>query len=420
MQTGRVDLLLYKMYIYISAFYGFLWLHPFFTWNNSMIRYVGIIHISVFLLWAIVADYKVSKSSIISAFFALVLILMFSFKDENVIRNILLYSMSLVPLVLIRNEERLKIYDKFIKIVAISLVPAIIIAILLFIGLDLKWSHLLSTSWTKPDYRNYFNLSIYHFYNGADQRYFFPWGGSIDRICGMFDEPGVVGTVSSLILVSKGFSLRRRYERILLVAGILSFSFAFYFIVFLYLLIKKFKYGIVIFGAIIILMNTVPKDSYVYSKLLYRFELSDNGIQGDNRTNKGFDQIYKEFLQSDNVLLGMKEKEYLDKAYHYGSEALSWKTFVVVNGFVLFILHTLYFMGYAFTLRNKHVWVFCMVYFLSIYQRPYDFSLGYWLLFLGGIITFKHMLISKVSYSPKNMGKEIKQVNKINLNENAI
>ncbi|UOK57875.1 hypothetical protein MGI18_26850 [Bacillus sp. OVS6] len=172
MRVGRVDLVFYNMYIYIAAFYGFLWLHPFFTWNNKVITYVGIIHILIFLFWAIVADYKISKSSIINSFFALLLILMFSFKDEHVIRNLLLYSTSLVPLILIRNEERLKVYDKFIKIVAISLVPAIIIAVLLLIGLDLKWSHLLSTSLTKPDYRNYFNLSIYHFYNGADQRYF--------------------------------------------------------------------------------------------------------------------------------------------------------------------------------------------------------------------------------------------------------
>ncbi|UOK57874.1 hypothetical protein MGI18_26845 [Bacillus sp. OVS6] len=236
----------------------------------------------------------------------------------------------------------------------------------------------------------------------------------------MFDEPGVVGTVSSLILVSKGFSLRGKYERILLVAGILSFSFAFYFIMFLYLLIKKFKYGILIFGAIIILINTVPKDSYVYSTLLYRFELSSDGIAGNNRTNQGFDQLYADFLQNDNVLLGIKEKDFFDRANRYGSEALSWKTFVVVNGFVLFILHTLYFMWNAFNLRNKHIWIFCIVYFLSIYQRPYDFSFSYWLLFFGGIITFKQMLISKDSYSPENMGKEAKQVNKINLNEDTI
>lgn len=401
MQKGGIDSLFYKIYICIAAFLGFLWLHPFFTWNNSMISLFGIIHISVFLLWIIISDYKINKLSIFSAFFAFVLIAIFSFKDENVIRNLWLYSFSLIPLLLLRNEDRLKVYDNFIKIIAISLIPAIVIAILLFVGLDLQWSQLSSTSWTKPYYRNYFNLSIYHFFNGSDQRYFFPWGGSIDRICGMFDEPGVVGTISGLILASKGFSLRRGYEKIIFVAGIFSFSFAFYVIAFSYLLIRKYKYALISIGVLLILVNTVPKDTYVYEKILYRADFGNNELEGNNRANKGFEQVYKEFLQDGNLLLGIKEKEYFYKAKAYGSEALSWKTFVIVNGFLLFILHTIYFMGHAFVLRNRYVWIFCVIYFSSIYQRPYDFSLGYWLIFIGGIEAFNKVSIAKLNSSQK-------------------
>ncbi|AKR12094.1 hypothetical protein [Bacillus thuringiensis] len=395
MQRGRIDLLFYKIYIYIAAIFGFLWLHPFFTWNNAMIPLFAGIHISMFLFWAFISDFKINKTGILSAFFALILITLFSFKDENIVRNLCLYSASLIPLVLIKQEDRLKIYDKFIKIVAISLIPAIVIAIFLFIGFDIQWSQLSSTSWTKPFYRNYYNLSIYHFFNGADQRYFFPWGGSIDRICGMFDEPGVVGTVSGLILASKGFSLRRSYEKIIFIAGILSFSFAFYIILLVYVSIKKYKYIWVILGILIILMNTVPKDSYVYTKILYRLDLGNKEIEGNNRGNAGFEQIYKEFKQDGNLLLGIKEKEYLYKANAYGSEALSWKTFVVINGLLLFILHTLYFIGYAFNLKNSNVWIFTIIYLLSIYQRPYDFTLSYWLIFMGGIVAASNIGILK-------------------------
>ncbi|SCB02246.1 Uncharacterized protein BWINRA5_05717 [Bacillus mycoides] len=395
MQRGRIDLLFYNIYIYIAAFYGFLWLNPFFTWNNSIIPLFGVIHILIFLFWAFISDFKINKAGILSAFFALMLIFLFSFKDEHIVRNLCLYSASLIPLVLIKQEDRLKIYDNFIKIIAISLIPAIIIAVFLFVGFDIQWSQLSSTSWTKPYYRNYFNLSIYHFFNGADQRYFFPWGGSIDRICGMFDEPGVVGTVSGLILASKGFSLRRSYEKIIFIAGTLSFSFAFFMILLLFLAIKKYKYILVILGTLIILMNTVPKDSYVYSKILYRLDLGNNDIDGNNRGNAGFEQIYREFKQDGNILLGIKEKEYLYKANAYGSEALSWKTFVVINGLLLFVLHTLYFMGYAFTLKSRKVWIFTMIYLLSIYQRPYDFTLSYWLIFMGGIVAANNMNMFK-------------------------
>ncbi|MGF9964011.1 transcriptional regulator [Bacillus rhizoplanae] len=408
MQKKRLDLFLYRIFVYISAFYGFLWLHPFFTWNNSLITFFGGVHALVFLLWIIAADFKISKFNMFSAFFALFLIIMFSFKDEHVIRNLLLYSASLIPLILIRNEDRLNIYDKFIKVVALSLLPAIIIAIILLMGVDLQWSPLLSTSWTKPYYRNYFNLSIYTAYGGVSQQSFLPWGGSVDRICGMFDEPGVVGTISGLILISKGFSLKRIYEKIIFIAGIFSFSFAFFFMVFLYFLIKNVKYSIPIFVAFVIMMQTVPQDSYFYSKILHRFEITSDGIQGNNRTNEGFDNLYSDFLKNDNVLLGIKEEEFLYRAQYYGSEALSWKTFVVINGLLLFIFHTLYFLGYTITLRDKRVWIFCMFYFFSIYQRPYDFSLGYWLIFFGGILTFANIFTLKVENSVKNTIKENK------------
>ncbi|MDC6158985.1 transcriptional regulator [Bacillus albus] len=394
LHRNGMKLFIYNLFIYVSAIYAFLWLHPFFTWNNSIIMYAGILYFLIFLVWIFIEDIKINIVHIFITMCALTLIILFSFKNENIIRNILLYSISLIPLTLVNKEVCRKIYDNFIKVISISLLPAVVIAILLFMGIELNWSELLSTSWTKPYYRNYFNLSIYTAYGGVSQQYFFPWGGSIDRICGMFDEPGVVGTVSGLILVSRNFSMNRIYEKIILLAGILSFSFAFYLIVVGFLLIKKPRIGITIVACLIILYQIVPQDSYVYSKILYRFEITDKGLIGNNRTNEGFDRLYSDFIQNDNVWWGIKEKEFLNRAQYYGSEALSWKTFVVINGAVLFILHTLYFIGYGAMLRDRRVWMFCFVYFFSIYQRPYDFSLGYWLIFFGGVITFVNMYIS--------------------------
>jgi hypothetical protein len=54
-----------------------------------------------------------------------------------------------------------------------------------------------------------------------------PNGGALFRLCGMYDEPGTVGTIAALCLAASGFRLRSVPGAIALVAGAMSFSIAF-------------------------------------------------------------------------------------------------------------------------------------------------------------------------------------------------
>ncbi|MBL3200588.1 polymerase, partial [Klebsiella pneumoniae] len=67
--------------------------------------------------------------------------------------------------------------------------------------------------------------------------------------------------------------------------------------------------------------------------------------------------------------LGIGEKEYFNKALNYKSEALSWKTFMVINGYLLFILHVLFFLYLCLKEKNKASIIFAVFYFMAIYQR---------------------------------------------------
>jgi hypothetical protein len=382
--------LVIKTFIFLAAFLAFLTLEPFFVWGNKLKELVGCVYIIYFFL--IVAKYNViSRKNIKLAFFTIFLILLYSFRYDEVYK--ILYSFLflcavLVPFVLLINEIKLKIYDYFIKIIAISYIPAIIVAFLLLLGVDLSWDNLISYSTSKSNYRQYLWSANYAVYYGFSEQYFFSYGGSIDRICAMFNEPGVVGTVSALILISKKFKLGRLCEKIILIAGILSLSMAFYTLIGLYLLVKNKKYLILFFIAYILLFSFTPKDSYLYNRILYRFEINSEGLVGNNRTNEGFDYVYKDF-KAGNIkeqFLGIGEKEYFNKALNYKSEALSWKTFMVINGYLLFILHVLFFLYASLKEKNKTSIIFAVFYFMAIYQRPFDFSLGYWLIFFGGIL----------------------------------
>ncbi|MGN4253606.1 polymerase [Bacillus cereus group sp. MYBKT14-1] len=382
--------LIIKTFIFLAAFLAFLTLEPFFVWGNKLKEVVGCVYITYFFL--IAAKYNViSRKDIKVAFFTIFLILLYSFRYDEVYK--ILYSFLflcavLVPFVLLINEIKLKIYDWFIKIIAISYIPAIIVAFLLLLGIDLSWDNLISYSASKSNYRQYLWSANYAVYYGFSEQYFFSYGGSIDRICAMFNEPGVVGTVSALILISKKLKLGRLYEKIILIAGILSLSMAFYTLIGLYLLIKNKKHLILFFIAYILLFSFTPKDSYLYNRILYRFEINSEGLAGNNRTNEGFEYVYKDF-KAGNIkeqFLGIGEKEYFNKALNYKSEALSWKTFMVINGYLLFILHVLFFLYLCLKEKKKASIIFAVFYFMAIYQRPFDFSLGYWLIFFAGIL----------------------------------
>ncbi|MED2185296.1 polymerase [Bacillus wiedmannii] len=382
--------LVIKTFIFLAAFLAFLTLEPFFVWGNKLKELVGCVYITYFFL--IAAKYNViSRKDIKLAFFTIFLILLYSFRYDEVYKilySFLFLCVVLVPFVLLINEIKLKIYDWFIKIIAISYIPAIIVAFLLLLGIDLSWDNLISYSTSKSNYRQYLWSANYAVYYGFSEQYFFSYGGSIDRICAMFNEPGVVGTVSALILISKKLKLGRLYEKIILIAGILSLSMAFYTLIGLYLLIKNKKHLILFFIAYILLFSFTPKDSYLYNRILYRFEINSEGLAGNNRTNEGFEYVYKDF-KAGNIkeqFLGIGEKEYFNKALNYKSEALSWKTFMVINGYLLFILHVLFFLYLALKEKNKASIIFVFFYFMAIYQRPFDFSLGYWLIFFAGIL----------------------------------
>lgn len=405
--------LIIKTFILLAAFLAFLTLEPFFVWGNRLKELVGCVYITYFFL--IAAKYNViSRKDIKLAFFTIFLILLYSFRYDEVYK--ILYSFLflcavLVPFVLLINEIKLKIYDCFIKIIAISYIPAIIVAFLLLLGIDLSWDNLISYSTSKSNYRQYLWSANYAVYYGFSEQYFFSYGGSIDRICAMFNEPGVVGTVSALILISKKLKLDRLYEKIILIAGILSLSMAFYTLIGLYLLIKNKKHLILFFIAYILLFSFTPKDSYLYNRILYRFEINSEGLAGNNRTNEGFEYVYKDF-KAGNIkeqFWGIGEKEYFNKALNYKSEALSWKTFMVINGYLLFILHVLFFLYLSLKEKNKASIIFAVFYFMAIYQRPFDFSLGYWLIFFAGILyslNKEKNTVNNTSLSRGNLNEE--------------
>ncbi|MED2516154.1 polymerase, partial [Bacillus thuringiensis] len=156
-----------------------------------------------------------------------------------------------------------------------------------------------------------------------------------------------------------------------------------------YLMLKSRRNFIIIAFSSIIIFSITPKDSFLYNRLLYRFEINSEGLAGNNRVNNGFEYLYKDFHENGSIkdiMLGIGESQFYIKSANYNSSALSWKTFIVIDGYILFCLHALFFIYMGLRGGNKNTILFIIIYFASLYQRPFDFSLGYWLIFFAGIL----------------------------------
>ncbi|RGS67088.1 hypothetical protein DWX77_16760 [Blautia obeum] len=117
------------------------------------------------------------------------------------------------------------------------------------------------------------------------------------RVCGIFNEPGWLGTTIALIICYEKFDYKKMSNWILLVAGILTYSLAFFLIIvagFVIRNIKEYKKWIPIIAVIIIIMFVLPNintNNTQINLLLSRFKVSSEGLAGNNRSSVTIDTL---------------------------------------------------------------------------------------------------------------------------------
>ncbi len=384
---------------WICAFYAFLEMYPYFIWDTYMNGSLYVIR-QIFLLLTFIGlffyflhmKHITSKSYFIGASFILIWILQriaggkFDFAIGSIITV-------LIICIFVNLDDNIKkdVYNKFVTIYAISLISSIIIWFLKIYGVNIPYTELASVSPGKVArgiyYKHYFG-SIYtdsiHF--TAVQRL---------RLCGMFDEPGVVGTFSALILIGNQFPKKWKNWKsiVIFIAGVLSISLAFCFIVIAAYLFKSLKNGY--FKVIITIIFTVisyfvfiniKTDNAFIKTLQTRLTFSNGELAGNNRTNQEYNIAFKKFLKGEdgNRLLGNGINATINNPQMYGSA--TYKMLIYEYGFIGFIAILLWFI-ISIGIRYRKNWT-CMTllfaFLLSIYQRPYVTDLYCMIILFGG------------------------------------
>lgn len=232
------------------------------------------------------------------------------------------------------------------------------------------------------------------------------------RLCGLFNEPGYLGTVAAMVLIIERMNLRRWGNIVILVAASLTFSFAFWVLIVLYLIIVNYRKFWVTFGTVFflavtfIILQNVTFENESINNLVERFSFEDGKFKGDNRTSDEFEQYFDRFQKSGDLILGLGPDA---KSKYQITGTAGYKPYIFEYGYVGFIL--LWSIAIILTIRYargcRECWVLIFLFFLSTYQRADFVNPVYLCLLFGGIDYTRSMLLAKIhSLNSVSVGKE--------------
>ncbi|HKS14118.1 MAG TPA: hypothetical protein VJS90_13915 [Pseudomonas sp.] len=133
---------------------------------------------------------------------------------------------TMLALAIFSDERRLKVIQYFSWIFAASLIPGIIASICAIANIPIEFQALpLLNPTMAAAGGSYLHTPGALLLSGNSLP--MPWGGELYRLCAVYDEPGMVGTISAFLLAGYRFRLNRPVSAILFIGGTLSFSLAF-------------------------------------------------------------------------------------------------------------------------------------------------------------------------------------------------
>lgn len=238
------------------------------------------------------------------------------------------------------------------------------------------------------------------------------------RLCGLFNEPGLFGTILALVLIADKLNYKKIDNIVLFIGGILSFSLAFFLLIFIAILlillqrVIKPKYIVYCILTIIVIAIALPvlvEKNEMVAYLVDRMNFEDGVLAGDNRTNDVFDWYFQQMFSDGKFLFGYGH------GFNSFTEAggLSYKKVVIEYGIIGVTILWGLLLAEALK-RNKHNkmgLMFIICFFASIYQRPSVLSLNYFLILFGGIAYIHSLTEKDVNNDSVVMKKKHEKIN---------
>lgn len=342
---------------------------PFYIWGNSFFN-IGLFlgYPLSFLLW--------KRNVEIKHVFVVVLFVCFYFYAFFFAQNLSFFGniLTLFPccLFLIKDEYWCIIYRKYTFFFSVTLIPSLIVYFLvIWLNISLPYNVIEPINALKT-----YAYLAYPFCVIPDL--------AIEsfRFCGYYDEPGVIGTIAGVLLVTNNVNLKKWINWPILVAGIFSFSIYFYLLLLLYFfLFSSLKKKIIFLISLFLIILPIKEDPLLDKFLFSRMEFEDGELSGDNRTSASFETWYQKYLNSNKLLEGYGR----GKSSIVDSGGASYKHLIVDYGIIAFFIYCfsftlLYWNKFGF---SKNTLLLCVLFCSLIYQRPFVFSLVYLFLLIS-------------------------------------
>ena len=269
-----------------------------------------------------------------------------------------------------------KTISRFINAFLCLTLPSIIIFVAFTLNIDMPYS-LIQLGCRELFYRNYFGLAIFGDYQVFDLGYF-----TLARLCGVFEEPGMLGTITAMLLVANHILFPKRVKTsfLLILLVILSMSMAFYLFLALLICSSVFKKNLkqLLFLALIglsMVQFSPPEIKETFNDLVFaRFLIADDGgFAGDTRRIE-FKDRYAEYWD---------DSSFIDLAFGHGAKSnqrdeegqlSSYQGIIYESGYVglMFVMAFVVLIFILLPIKYKCYDILILTIFpvLSLYQRP--------------------------------------------------
>lgn len=362
------------------------WQDPYFLWHDNKVFRISILFsIIFFVVYLINNKYEVNKIDFLFSIGLVIILIYYSLPGSKGVTGLTFGYIAMVIFMLISDKLKQKVFIYYSWIFSILLIPGIIIMVLFLLGFDLSYNIIESP--TGREYRQYLGAVNLTFLSSDITGF--------KRLHGVFDEPGVVGTFAALLLIADNFRIKNNPRNIIiLIGGILSFSFAFMVMLLIYLILKmNIKQIIFTFTLLIAIIALIPNNSEILDKYVFeRFTITEGKLAGDNRISSvSTEQELTSFYTGDfrYIFFGMGNEAQSLNSRMTGD---SWQFFLYdygIFGIIILLFAIFIYIRYKVKSNIYYSALLIFIFLLSFYQRHDIINLYYMIVLIGGLINLQ-------------------------------
>lgn len=367
----------------VAAILLFLWLSPYFVWPLSRYGFYLYTAPLIAILWFYTTGIKRNEVLYLMGFITILFIAALTARSSinGIISMVIL---SIIPFA--SSGFLIQTYRKFRNIYSVLILISLLVWILVMSGLSIPGRIIPPLNELKD-----YSYTAYPFLVTINLNSIEAITSNAFRFCGLFDEPGVVGTTSLILLYIEKFDLRKKINIPILISGLLSLSlffylgasiFALYYFFFVSRSVKKRVWLLIVY----VLLIVGSRQSEFLNELIWdRVKWTDGrGLAGDNRADYELKTYYRSIVGTSEFWWGVSDRAIIVK--FMGNAG--YRNAILIYGAMACLLYILFFVSFAFfKIKNRKTsLLFIILILITLYQRPSFFYPHYIFLFSMFII----------------------------------